>query len=171
MQARWLIAGLLLAGCSAEAGKPAVRPVAASDTPAAPAGTPGDTGKREWRIDSSGSGPLGRQTSETDLRRRYGPDAVNAVRIEVGEGETAPGAVLYPGDSLRRVEIIWRDSVSRRNPARIILRGSRSRWQVPRGISLGTSLQDLERLNGRPFTLAGFGWDYAGVITDRKSVV
>jgi hypothetical protein len=35
-------------------------------------------------------------------------------------------------------------------------------------ISLGTNLQELERLNGRPFTLAGFGWDYAGVITDSK---
>ena len=37
---------------------------------------------------------------------------------------------------------------------------------MSQGISLGTSLQELEHLNGRPFTLAGFGWDYAGVITD-----
>jgi hypothetical protein len=90
---------------------------------------------------------------------------VEQTRIELGEGETAPGTVLYPGDSLRRIEIIWRDTVAQQGPARIVLRGGQSRWQVGRGISLGTSLQDLERLNGRPFTLAGFGWDYAGVVT------
>jgi hypothetical protein len=89
----------------------------------------------------------------------------------LGEGETAPGTVLYPADSLRRLEIIWRDTLSRRQPTRVILRGARSRWQVGPGISLGTSLSDLERLNGRPFTLAGFGWDYAGVIIDWKGGV
>jgi hypothetical protein len=37
---------------------------------------------------------------------------------------------------------------------------------VDGGISLGTTLQELERLNGRPFKLAGFGWDYSGVVID-----
>jgi hypothetical protein len=91
---------------------------------------------------------------------------VDPARIQIGEGETMAGTVLYPGDSLRRAEIVWQDSVNRRRPARLILRGSQSRWQVNSGISLGTSLQDLERLNGKAFTLAGFGWDYAGVVTD-----
>jgi hypothetical protein len=93
---------------------------------------------------------------------------VEATRIEIGEGETAVGAVLFPGDSVRRTEIVWQDSVSRRRPARLIIRGGRTQWQLPRGITLGTTLQELERLNGRPFVLAGFGWDYAGVITDWK---
>jgi hypothetical protein len=73
--------------------------------------------------------------------------------------------VLYPSDSLRRLEILWRDTVGQQGPARVILRGRESKWQVERGISLGSSLQHLERLNGGPFTLAGFGWDYAGVVT------
>jgi hypothetical protein len=116
----------------------------------------------------SGNGPLTPEGSEIELRERYGPSAVDSARIELGEGETTPGAVLYPGDSLRRAEIVWKDTLSRRRPARVILRGTRSKWQVGRGISLGTSLQELERLNGRPFILAGFGWDYAGVVTDWK---
>lgn len=36
---------------------------------------------------------------------------------------------------------------------------------LPRDVSLGSSLGQLERINGRPFRLAGFGWDYAGVVT------
>jgi hypothetical protein len=125
----------------------------------------GDTAT-EWRLDSrSPDAWLSLHSSEADLRRRFGSSMVDSTRIELGEGETAPGTVLFARDSLRRVEIIWQDTVQRQRPARAILRGSRSRWQVGPGISLGTSLQALEGLNGRPFTLAGFGWDYAGVIT------
>jgi hypothetical protein len=109
-----------------------------------------------------------RESSEAELRQHYGASAVESTRIDIGEGETAAGSVLYPGDSLRRAEIVWQDSVNRRRPARMILRGERTRWKLDRGISLGTNLQELERLNGRPFVLAGFGWDYAGVISDWK---
>lgn len=122
----------------------------------------------DWQVSRSGSGPLTPEGSEVELRERYGPNAVESARIELGEGETTPGTVLYPGDSLRRAEIVWKDTVSRRRPARVILRGTQSKWQVGQGISLGISLQELERLNGRPFILAGFGWDYAGVVTDWK---
>jgi hypothetical protein len=110
------------------------------------------------------AGALTAQSSEADLRRAYGAAAVRGARIEVGEGETVPGAVLFADDSARRAEVIWRDTVARRRPARLVLRGRRSRWRVAPGISLGTSLRELERLNGRAFTLAGFGWDYGGVV-------
>jgi hypothetical protein len=128
-----------------------------------------DSGPPEWRIvPGRSTSPVTVETSEADLRQRYGSASVESTRIQIGEGETMAGTVIYPGDSLRRAEIVWQDSLNRRRPARVILRGSQSRWQVNHGISLGTSLEELERLNGRPFTLAGFGWDYAGIVTDWK---
>ncbi|ANP44493.1 hypothetical protein ATE48_00425 [Candidatus Viadribacter manganicus] len=30
------------------------------------------------------------------------------------------------------------------------------------------TLEDLERLNGRPFEILGFGWDYGGQIWDMR---
>jgi hypothetical protein len=33
------------------------------------------------------------------------------------------------------------------------------------GIRIGTTLKALERLNGRPFQLAGFDFDYSGTVT------
>jgi hypothetical protein len=127
----------------------------------------GDSSAMEWRIvPRRFAGHLTIESSEADLRQHYGASAVEATRIGLGEGETAPGTVLFPADSLRRAEILWQDTVERRRPSRLILRGSRSLWQAAPGISLGTNLQELERLNGRPFLLAGFGWDYAGVVTD-----
>jgi hypothetical protein len=128
-----------------------------------------DSAGSEWLISPARStGAITAETGEEDLRQHYGPSSVATDRIEIGEGETLPGTVLYPEDSLRRLEIIWRDTLQRRRPSRVILRGDQSHWQVEKGISLGISLQELERLNGRPFTLAGFGWDYAGVVTDWK---
>jgi hypothetical protein len=128
-----------------------------------------DSGAEQWQITAGRAGPFSAGSSEAELRRTYGSGQIDSVRIELGEGETAPGTVLFPADSARRIEILWRDTSARKAPARLILRGSRSEWRVGPGISLGTPLKDLERLNGRPFSLAGFGWDYAGVITDWKA--
>jgi hypothetical protein len=162
MRHAWLL-GLIFAGCSSERSRDSVRPDVPHDS-SFPEAPPPESTTTPWQIGPTTRGPLSRRSSAADLRRHYGAQNVEPTRIELGEGETAPGTVLYPGDSLRRLEIIWRDTVAQQGPARIILRGHGSQWQVGRGISLGTSLQDLERLNGRPFTLAGFGWDYAGVI-------
>jgi hypothetical protein len=163
----WLACALAI--CACEPGRSAARiPANGPDSVESQAGTaqPADTTASQWQVRPGRSGPITLETSEAELRQRHGASSVNSTRIQIGEGETEPGTVLYPNDSLRRAEVLWQDTSARRRPSRVILRGSRSQWQVPRGISLGTSLQELERLNGRPFTLAGFGWDYAGVVTD-----
>jgi hypothetical protein len=46
----------------------------------------------------------------------------------------------YPGDSLRRAEIVWQDTVNRRRPARLILRGDRS---------YSSALTPMQQLNPR----------------------
>ncbi len=40
------------------------------------------------------------------------------------------------------------------------------KWHLANSVSFGTSLRELERLNGRPFQLAGFEWDYSGMVTN-----
>ncbi len=111
------------------------------------------------------AGAVGPSSSEADLARSYGAVNVRASPIELGEGETAPGTMIFPDDPLRRMEILWSDPLARQAPRRLVLRGERSRWMLPRDLSLGTSLTQLEERNGRPFRLAGFAWDYAGVVT------
>ncbi len=103
---------------------------------------------------------------ESALRRVFGSADVKEERIDIGEGETVPGTVLFPDDSTIRLMIIWGDTINRRFPNRLVLRGDSSRWSVAEGITLGTALAELEKLNARPFTLARFGWDYAGVVMD-----
>lgn len=165
----WSACTIVLAAC--ESGpRDAARAESSPDSLVSPmpAASPVDPAGSQWRITPNRVGPIATQTSKADLQRRFGDSVVLSARIELGEGEATPGTVVFPSDSTRRAEIIWHDTLEQRSPSRVVLRGSRSRWQANRGISLGTTLQELERLNGRPFTLAGFGWDYAGVITDWK---
>jgi len=120
----------------------------------------------DWKIEPRiRVGGLNRFGSELDLARAYGAQSLRDSSISLGEGETAPGTLLFPDDPQRRLEIIWSDPGAKRAPRRAVLRGERSRWMLPGDISLGTTLADLEKTNGRPFRLTGFGWDYAGGVT------
>ncbi len=108
-------------------------------------------------------GPIARTTTLADLRRIYGAANVRAEAIEAGEGETAPGATVFPDDSLRQVQVAFHDS-SGSVPRFVVVHGDRSLWHTDRGVTLGTRLARLNELNGRPFVLLGFGWDYGGTV-------
>ena len=108
-------------------------------------------------------GPITRTTTLADLRNIYGAQNVRAEPIEAGEGETAPGATIFPDDSLRQVRVAFRDS-SGTAPRFVVIHGDSSLWHTDRGVTLGTRLARLTALNGRPFVLLGFGWDYGGTV-------
>ena len=55
----------------------------------------------------------------------------------------------------------WRTSAES-----VVVRGDRTQWRTGNGITLGTPLATLRRLNGRPLTLTGFGWDLGGTVLD-----
>src|SRR5262249_17019350 len=107
---------------------------------------------------------IGPRTARKDLVEAYGAANVVDQDVDVGEGETQPGTVIFPKDPERLIEILWTDPEKKTVPASAQVSGARTRWKTAHNISLGTSLRDLERLNGRPFRLAGFGWDYSGTV-------
>jgi hypothetical protein len=109
------------------------------------------------------SAPWASAATETTLRIAFS-DQVRAENIDIGEGEEAPGAVVYPDNPRQTVFVIWKDAARRRYPLSVDIR-QKSQQVTYGGIGLGTTLKVLERLNGRPFELAGFEWDYSGTVT------
>jgi hypothetical protein len=96
-----------------------------------------------------------------DVARSYGE--VN-VRLKRDAGVVA--AVIFPDDSLRRIEIVFSDTINLRYPKAVIMRGSQSVWHTIAGVTLGTSVDELQRLNTKPFEFNGFGWDYGGQVVN-----
>lgn len=110
------------------------------------------------------AGPITAETSEQDLIQLYGQNQVFWREIDLGEGVSEFGTVIFPHDPQRKAEILWQGE-ERRYPYSVAIHGDQSIWTLPDNIVLGTHLQELERLNGGPFLLTGFGWDYGGTIT------
>jgi len=103
------------------------------------------------------------ETDEATLRRSFGGNVLSAA-IPMGEGFEAEGAIIHPKSPQLTIDVIWKDSQKRRHPSQIRLSGF-SEQKTFDGIGIGTTLKELERLNGRPFEMAGFDFDNSGTVT------
>jgi hypothetical protein len=105
-------------------------------------------------------GAFGRNASHDDLVQTFG--AANVVYQDVpgAEGETIKATVLFPTDRKSRLEVFWSDEKARRGP--MVRVKDQSAWASSNGIHIGMALAEVEKLNGKPFKLSGFDWDYGG---------
>lgn len=104
--------------------------------------------------------------SEAALQAAYGPDNIVEQTLPGPEGESYVATVLYPNDPQRRLEIVWADDATKMRPASLTVSGDNSVWTGPNGLSIADDLARVEQLNGRPFKLWGFGWDYGGWVSE-----
>lgn len=117
----------------------------------------------EFSLDCEGT--FAPDASAASLAKRFGAEHLTTSDVYVGEGSYEAGLVLFAGAEVKRVEILWKDPQNQRAPRIVSIRGKESHWRTIHGLTLGTDLKTLERINGVPFTLAGFGWDYSGTVT------
>lgn len=115
---------------------------------------------------------IGRITADNCSREAvlaaYGDEA-RVEEIYLGEGIAEEGVVVYPDNPRNRLEIYWDAAFDATRPAFLRIRGDGGTdWKTEGGLSIGTPIKEVERLNGRPFELYGFGWDYGGLVTDWK---
>jgi hypothetical protein len=99
------------------------------------------------------------------LTAAHGAENIGEETLPGPEGEQYTATILYPDDPLRRLEIVWRDD-AHAAPASIMVSGEASAWAGPHALSLGQPLADVETINGAPFRLFGFEWDYGGWVSD-----
>jgi hypothetical protein len=105
-------------------------------------------------------GPVTADTPEIELVEQLGSEVETGRAISIGEGFCVAGTLVFPG-SPDAVEVAWSDS-TRSRPAFARVRSPGARWTTPRGVHIGTTLKELEEINGEPVAFSGFGWDYGG---------
>jgi len=110
-------------------------------------------------------GPFGRNASHASLVKAFGNNNVAYQEIAGVQDKKIKASILFPADPKARLECIWQDERARRRPA-LIRAKDQSAWAAANGIRIGTALADIEKMNGKPFKLSGFDWDYGGRVTD-----
>ena len=113
------------------------------------------------------TGPFAREANESTVAATFGAANVTRADIPIGEGNTEPGTVVFAGDDAKRIDILWRDPAARTRPATVIFRKG-SAWRIAiaelpdRPLALGATLEEIETMNSKPFSINGFGWDLGG---------
>ena len=111
--------------------------------------------------------PVAPRESADSLKQRFGKDAV-VQQLPGAEGETHRGLVLFPRSKDRRIEVAF-GGESPKSAIGLTVRNSAktSVWNIA-GVSIGSSLADVQKANGKAFLVAGFDWDYGGYVVDWK---
>ncbi|WP_316196517.1 hypothetical protein [Bradyrhizobium sp. SZCCHNS3053] len=112
--------------------------------------------------------PVAATDTAKSLKQRYGDEAV-VQDLPGAEGETYKGLVLFPRALDRRIEVAFiDDKIATVSGLTLRDTAKTSRWSVA-GITIGASLAAVQKANGKPFVVSGFGWDYGGFVTDFKN--
>lgn len=103
--------------------------------------------------------------TEANLRQRFGDESVTHEILNAPEGETYDATILHlpVANSVARIEIVWNEETG--HPLSVATSGTSS-LRGPNGLTLGMSAADVQRINGRPFSIYNWGWDYGGYVYD-----
>ena len=105
-------------------------------------------------------GPITAETTRADLDELFGKENVADIQHPTFEGETIPGTVIFPG-STKEAVVLWVQQDPTQTVDRVVINGSQ--WSLPSGLNKGDNLAAVEALNGAPFMIYGFEWDYGGL--------
>jgi len=111
------------------------------------------------------AGSFAKDSGHLKLAQAYGSQNITFADVDGDDGSTLKASILFPKDPKRRLEVLWDDDTTRAGTRMIVIEGQ-STWTAPKGLHLGLPLAALEKLNGKPLKLLGFGKDGMAPISD-----
>jgi hypothetical protein len=104
-------------------------------------------------------GPFAADSSAQRLIETFGKDNVVTGDVDGPEGTTVLATTVFPNDPNRKMEFGWWDEDKLERVAYFTLPAEDT---APGGLKPGLTIKEVEALNGGPFKLGGFWWDYGG---------
>jgi hypothetical protein len=101
------------------------------------------------------SGLFAKDSSHVKLAEFFQAKNIDYGPVEGAGGSALNATILFPKDPKRRLEVLWQNDATRSDTSMVVITGQ-SQWKGPKGLHLGLALAALEKLNGKPFRLAGF---------------
>ncbi|MGJ4931366.1 hypothetical protein ACQR1I_30985 [Bradyrhizobium sp. HKCCYLS2038] len=115
--------------------------------------------------------PVSVGDSAKSLMQRYGEEAVVADDLYTGvEDITYRGVALLPQSPDWRIDVLFADDAMTR-VARLTVRDAESsHWNVA-GVTIGSTLAQVQKINGKPFLVTGIDSDFTGFVINWKGGV
>lgn len=104
-------------------------------------------------------GPFAADSSEARLIETFGKDNVVTGEVAGPEGTTVIATTVFPNDPAKSMEFGWWDEEKYERLAYFTVPSADA---APGGLKTGMTVKEVEALNGAPFELSGFWWDYGG---------
>ena len=104
-------------------------------------------------------GAFAADSSEARLVEIYGRDNVVTGEVPGPEGSTIIATRVFPDDPDRMMEFGFWDETRAEMLSYVTLAPGDS---APLGLKPGLTPSEVEAINGEPFTMTGFWWDYGG---------
>jgi hypothetical protein len=111
------------------------------------------------------SGPFAKDSSNLTLAMVFDSRNVTFTEVDGGAIGKIMASVLFPKDPKRRLEVWWSNPGSRTDIYLIVING-KSGWTAPGGLRLGLTLEELQKLNHKPFKLKGFDKNNVATVSD-----
>ena len=104
-------------------------------------------------------GVFGPDSSEALLIATYGAENVLTEMTDGPEGSTILITKVFPDEPARMLQFSWVDEAEHTGLGYVDLPPTMA---GPDGVRVGMSVAEVEAINGAPFTIGGFWWDYGG---------
>lgn len=122
-----------------------------------------------WLVTKEKVGKITANMTEADLIAAFGKNNITTEKEIYANGDMPPfeGLTIFKGKA-DEVQIAWEEGKKGKKIGIIFMRNKGGQWHTKDGIKVGTTLADLNKLNGKSFTFGGLGWDLGGYISDWK---
>ena len=116
-------------------------------------------------------GPITAATVHGDLKQLFPAATVKDDELELDEGMVFPATFIAQNVPAESLAIVWTGKGADAHPKQVFMCRGRRRGTcryhaagLGGDVATGTKLAELETMNGKPFTIQGFGWTYGGNI-------
>jgi hypothetical protein len=151
-------------GAAPKKKQPAERRAAAAGDKPGPASAPAVAPRAgSFKTVIECKGPFAKDSGMLALAVSY--DSRNMIFThETVQGSQVGVTVMFPKDPKRRLEVWWRNA--NRTGLYLIDIAGKSVWVAPKGLRLGLTLEQVEKLNHKPFKLKGFDENGVAAVAD-----
>lgn len=105
-------------------------------------------------------GPITKEINDQALIQFFGIKNIKTETINSDEELGTPGEIItyvYP-NTKNEIMIRWK----KQKPWIISIYQKGTQWKMAEGITVGSSLKEVLKINKKDFFIAGYGWEYGG---------